>query len=133
MDGSIAGAVWRVAALVCPPRVVTPAEYETIACNRCGACCEDIRVPGGPEVVPALIAEPATDEERRWFLAGLRAVGPVAGGWRYRCEHFQRDADGLGVCGIHESRPSVCRWFPGGGVVRTWPQCAWYVEVREGR
>jgi len=125
--------VFRVAERITPPRVVTPDEYRAIACNRCGDCCEDIRTRFGPEELDSSVDDPSVDGERRRFFAGLIAVGPVPGGWRYRCRHFSRDIDGLGLCGVHEDRPAVCRWFPGGHVVRSWSRCAWNVEVRDER
>jgi Fe-S-cluster containining protein len=111
------------------PRVVTPDEFRAITCNRCGACCDDIPMPLAPDELAARAADAATDEEQRRFLAGLSPARQVLGGWRYRCEHFRRDAEGLGVCTIYEFRPAVCRWFPGGNAVRTWSTCAWYVRV----
>ncbi|MGH2583419.1 MAG: YkgJ family cysteine cluster protein [Dehalococcoidia bacterium] len=132
MPETIADLVRTIAARTPPPpRVVSPEEYRAIACNRCGDCCEDIRATEPPEALDALADDPRTDPERRRLLAGLIPVGPVLGGWRYRCRHFSRDAAGLGLCGIHDSRPAVCRWFPGGRTIRSWPRCAWYVEIRD--
>ena len=119
------------AALRLHPPIVSVEEYRAIQCNRCGVCCEDIRAMSSPQQLQAEAIDPATDPERRRFLSGLDAVGPVDGAWRYRCRHFTRDADGLGLCTIHETRPSICRGFPYGHIVRSWPQCAWNVEVRD--
>ncbi len=81
----------------------------------------------------ASVDDPSLDSDRRRLRAGLIPLGPVPGGWRYRCRHFSRDADGLGLCGVHDDRPAVCRWFPGGHIVRSWSRCAWNVEVRDER
>lgn len=114
-----------------PPRVVTPEEYRAITCNRCGRCCDDIPSPHSPDELAALLQDPSLDSDRRVFLTGLVPAEPVAGGWQYRCRHFHRDADGLGMCDVYEARPAVCSGFPYGGVVRRWTRCAWYVQVRD--
>lgn len=123
--------VERVVAAIPVPRAVTRAEYAAITCNRCGVCCEDIRAPFGPEEVAARTEDPAWGLDYRRFLGFLQVVGPAPGGWRYRCRNFVRDADGRGVCTIHATRPEVCRGFPYGRVVRSWPQCSWYVTIRD--
>jgi Fe-S-cluster containining protein len=76
-----------------------------------------------------MAGDPALDPDRRRWLSGLEPVQRLIGGWRYRCRHFFRDAEGLGVCGIHATRPSVCRDFPYGGVVRGWTECVWHVQI----
>jgi Fe-S-cluster containining protein len=119
-----AGAAWVA------PRAVTPEEHRALACNRCGACCEDNPLPHSPEELDRIIADPAVDPDRRAFAAGLVPVRRVAGGWQYRCRHFRRDSEGLGLCTIYDSRPNVCRDFPQSGIVRRWPQCSWYVEIQ---
>src|SRR5438874_11397418 len=98
--------VERLALRLQPIPIVTPDEYRAITCNRCGVCCEDIRTADAPDKLAAEMNDPATDGDRRQFLSGLIAVGEVPDGWRYRCRHFDRDADGLGVCTIHETRPN---------------------------
>lgn len=123
--------VTRVVASLTPPRTVTPDEYRAISCNRCGVCCEDLLVPHPPADLAGVLDAPTLDPDKRAFLAGLVPVAPVAGGWRYRCRHFRRDADGLGVCGVYAERPAVCSRFPYGGVVRRWPGCSWYVQIRD--
>jgi Fe-S-cluster containining protein len=117
--------------LTTPPPVVTPAAYRAITCNRCGMCCEDIPLPYSPTELAALVADPATDPDSRAFYGGLQAAGPEPLGWRYTCRHFSRDAAGLGVCAIRETRPDICRNFPYGKMVRRWVACAWYVDVRD--
>lgn len=130
MAGDFLTLVERVVArLPAPPRVVTPAEYRAITCNRCGVCCEDIPAPYAPAELIALAADPELDADKRAFLSGLEPVAPLPGGWRYRCRHFFRDERGLGTCAIHEARPAVCRGFPYGGTVRRWTTCAWYVQI----
>jgi Fe-S-cluster containining protein len=122
-----AGAAWVA------PRAVTTDEHRTLACNRCGACCEDIPLPHSPEEMERIVADRSVDADRRAFAGGLIPVHPIPGGWQYRCRHFARDETGLGLCAIYEIRPAVCREFPHGSVVRRWPQCAWYVEIRDSR
>ena len=132
MVESIADLVFRIADHRTPlPRAVSRDQFTALVCNRCGACCDDIPAQWAPHELVVRAGDPAIDPEQRRFLGGLVAVGRSAGGWRYACRHFRRDADGLGVCDIYEARPAVCRWFPGGNVVRSWSQCAWYVEIRD--
>ncbi|HLZ68720.1 MAG TPA: YkgJ family cysteine cluster protein [Dehalococcoidia bacterium] len=131
MAEAFAALVERVVARLQPLPIVSPEEYRAIGCNRCGLCCEDIRGRHTPEQMRAWLEAPDTDEDRRRFLSGLEPVEPVAGGWRYRCRHFRRDAGGLGECTIHASRPLICSGYPYGRTVRQWTQCAWYVEVRD--
>jgi Fe-S-cluster containining protein len=123
--------VWQVVGQLVSVPIVTPAEYRQITCNRCGLCCEDIRSYDSPEAVARKIGDPELTEDRRRFLSGLEPVEPVGQAWRYRCRHFARNAEGLGCCTIHETRPEICRGFPYGKVVRAWRECAWFVEVRD--
>jgi Fe-S-cluster containining protein len=131
MPEPFAALVDRVVDRLIPIPVITPEQYRTIECNRCGLCCEDIRSASSPTEMAAQIADPATEADRRRFLSGLVPASQVGTGWRYRCTHFGRDADGLGRCGIHQTRPDVCRGFPYGRVVRSWRECSWFVEVRD--
>jgi Fe-S-cluster containining protein len=121
----------KVVAWLTPIPVVTPEEYRQIECNRCGVCCEDIVASEAPEVVAARSLNPLVHADTRRFLSGLQVVGQVGADWRYRCIHFSRDEAGLGACGIHATRPDICRRFPYGKVVRSWRECAWFVEVRD--
>ena len=130
MSDAFTARVERLMARLQPVPAVTPEAYRAITCNRCGLCCEDIPAPCGPDELAALAAVPSLTEDTRRFLAGLEPVEPTATGWRYRCRHFARAADGLGVCGIFETRPEVCRRFPYGGVVRRWSECAWFVQIQ---
>lgn len=129
MSGRFASLVELAAIRVSPPPVVTPEQFRAIECNHCGDFCEDIRSQHAPECVAAMVDDRSLRDDHRAFLTGLIPVGAVPGGWRFRCRHFSRDANGLGCCGIHATRPSVCRNFPFGGVVRTWPRCAWNVQI----
>src|SRR5215218_3705672 len=108
MAESIADLVFRIADHRTPlPRAVSRDQFTALVCNRCGACCDDIPAQWAPHELVVRAGDPAIDPEQRRFL------------------------DGLGVCDIYEARPAVCRWFPGGNVVRSWSQCAWYVEIRD--
>ena len=120
----------RLTPRLAPAPVVTAEQYRAIACNRCGACCEDIPYAHGPDEIAAVLQSGTLDADRQQFLSGLIPIESLERGWRYRCRHFRRDDDGLGVCTIHDRRPDICRKFPYGGVVRRWTQCAWYVQVR---
>ncbi len=131
VDDDIPAVIGRVVAQLVPMPVVTPAQYRQISCNRCGLCCEDIRSVDSPEATAVQLVDPTVDDDRRRFLSGLEAVGRVGALWRYRCRHFTRDADGLGCCTIHATRPAICRDYPYGKVVWNWPQCAWFVQVRD--
>jgi Fe-S-cluster containining protein len=130
-DDAVPDLIGRVVAQLVPIPIVTPEQYRQITCNRCGLCCEDIRSFDSPEATAAKVADPTVEADRRLFLSGLEVVGPVGGAWRYRCRHFARDADGLGCCTIHATRPDICRNYPYGKVVWSWPQCAWFVQVRD--
>jgi Fe-S-cluster containining protein len=46
---------------------------------------------------------------------------------KYRCKHFTRDADGLGVCTVYDHRPRMCANFPYGEPA-TFAGCAWNVR-----
>ena len=112
-----------------PAPRVTAEEYRVIQCNRCGGCCEDIRSSHGPDELATLLAGGAFDADRQSFSEGLVPIEPLVDGWRYRCKHFKRDTEGLGVCAIYDRRPQVCRSYPNGGSVRRWSQCAFYVQI----
>jgi Fe-S-cluster containining protein len=131
MSEHVSALVKLIAAGRPPPTVVTAGQYRALACNRCGACCEDIPLPHPADELARLAADPTIDADRRAFAAGLELVGAAPGGWRYRCRHFRREAARLGLCTIYDTRPSVCRTFPVGETVRRWPQCSWYVQVRD--
>jgi len=130
-DTGFAGLLEKTFDWLRPIPVVTPEQYRSITCNRCGLCCEDIFVPEPPERLAERVADPDEDDDRRRWLSGLEPVEQIRNGWRYRCQHFFRDAEGLGVCGVHETRPDICRDYPYGLPVRSWTECAWYVEVRD--
>jgi Fe-S-cluster containining protein len=132
-EDAFAARVARLATQLTPIPIVTPAQYRQITCNRCGLCCEDIRSLDPPAVVRRKVADLAVDADRRTFLSGLEPVEPIGQAWRYRCRHFARDATGLGVCTVHATRPDICRDYPYGGVVRSWQQCAWFVQVRDAQ
>lgn len=129
MANQIAALVRIAAAGWTAPRTVTPEQHRALTCNRCGACCEDVPLPHSPAELERIVTDPSVDPDRRAFAAGLTLVHPIPGGWRYRCRHFARDGDGLGLCAIYDSRPAVCRDFPVGSVVRRWSQCSWYVQI----
>ena len=131
MPERLADLAERAVLRLMPPPIVTPEEYRAITCNRCGVCCEDIRSLAEPAALAAEAANPETDEDRRRFLSGLIPVGPVTGGWRYRCRHFAREETGRGLCTIHATRPAVCRGFPFGRTVQSWPECSWNVLIRD--
>jgi Fe-S-cluster containining protein len=128
---AFAALVDRVAAQLTPIPIVTPEQYRQISCNRCGVCCEDIRSLDPPDLIRSKSSDPTIDADRRAFLIGLEPVEQLDHAWRYRCRHFTRDETGLGVCTIHATRPAICRDYPYGKVVRSWPQCAWFVQVRD--
>ena len=128
---------------------VTQAEFEQIECNRCGACCEKLWLPGPLELagflgarssVPDAPAEWALENDR--FIAWLSALEPTgkvkaryeAGDretHQYRCTRFERLEDGSGFCTAYDDRPSACRGFPYGRPVSgaDFEACSYNVEI----
>jgi Fe-S-cluster containining protein len=83
---------------------------------RCGECCEQliievsardaIREPLikvlGQKLRDDVTGEYPPDDEADWLLNRKEGGG---------CVFFDRDVEGQGVCGIHATRPLVCRLF----------------------
>ena len=119
-------------------RVVTREEFDHIACNRCGACCEVVWQPS-PLAMAVLIGRNAVPGDvLSWWsdLEPSEAVSPGSRGktaslQRFRCLRFVRDEDGLGVCTQYESRPVACATFPNGMPVHAegFEACSWNVSV----
>jgi Fe-S-cluster containining protein len=132
--------------------VVDQQAFDSIECNRCGECCEgfflelstgnSLKNMGGPigmieyreywraHGMPAFEMTYDTDLTKSMFWFGsLEPWQDDEGRWRYRCPHFSRDNDGLGVCGIYEDRPRVCSDFPYGKPQTFWDKCSWNVEI----
>jgi Fe-S-cluster containining protein len=93
-------------------------------CNRlCGGrCCESFHVSSSPEEIGAYYVEScariiagearAIDWERVLVAEMLvREDEPDEAFVRYTCTHLQAN----GLCGIYETRPLMCREFPGYG------------------
>jgi Fe-S-cluster containining protein len=133
-------------------RKVTPAEFEQIACNNCGACCETLWLPGPIELAGYLsagesapAASPAWRLENERFIAWLSALEPTGKvlepsqtldeGFthQYCCSRFKRRDDGSGFCSAYEDRPAACRGFPYGKPVTAagFEACSWNVEIVE--
>ena len=131
---------------------VTQAEFDQLACNNCGACCEILWLPGPLEMAQFLSAgESARDATPEWrlenerFIRWLSALEPTGRvmdaaeasdeGYthQYRCSRFKRREDGSGYCSAYEDRPSACRGFPYGQPVRAegFEACSWNVEIVE--
>ena len=137
-------------------QVVTWRQFDEIECNRCGECCEGFSIAStgyseqrddgaigwwlhaGPlgyiEVWAYWQArgekfEPFGPDSDLWY-AQLEPFWSEEHGWKYKCGHFERDADGLGVCTIYETRPPICSGYPYGRPQTEFEQCAWNVEVR---
>ena len=133
-------------------RKVTPAEFEQIACNNCGACCETLWLPGPLKLAEFLTAagaapkaSPAWRLENDRFIAWLSALEPTGKtlepmqaldeGFtqQYCCSRFHRREDGSGFCAAYENRPDACRGFPYGKPVTAegFEACSWNVEIVE--
>lgn len=123
-----------------PMRVVDRDEFNRITCTRCGDCCKSMYVDRDIHTQAAAIhagtgtLSGATREETLAELDTLEDMLVQIGSFpdgspRYRCRHFRRDADGLGVCGIYAERPRMCRDFPYGRPVLDWPRCARHVRL----
>ena len=139
-------------------RVVDQEGFDAIECSRCGQCCENVllshehatepdeegrvgwwhyRGPlGWLEYYAYWMAErgrvngfgSAEGDDMLWF-GQLEPFQDEEGRWRYRCGHFSRDQEGVGVCGIYEKRPRICEDFPYGKPVSGYDQCTWNVEL----
>jgi len=78
-----------------------------MSCIRCGQCCQSasIRI-----VLPKDLADyyhgfgVATFQDGDVFSCRFEVPTP--------CKHFIRDENGLGGCGIYETRPQICRDYP---------------------
>ena len=133
--------------------VVDQVAFDAIECNRCGSCCEGFFLsdpqwkelgPIGTGPIGMLVHreywrahglvdyEMDFDSDPRksmFWLGGLEPWQDEEERWRYRCPHFERDEEGLGVCGIWPERPEVCSDFPYGKPQTFWPECSWAVEL----
>jgi Fe-S-cluster containining protein len=117
-------------------RFVSPAEFEAIECNRCGACCTRFHLDEDPgralDRELALGAHPAFDRHVRDLITVAAMAEHIEddaeGGAWYRCRHFAWAAPGLGACTIHDRRPQMCRGFPYGKEVPAIPTCSWNVR-----
>lgn len=107
-------------------RYLTLAQARALECNGCGDCCDSRRTDGywtwgglpehqyrdlnsgRPLIIPlARINGGWTD--RAWEPSDRDELGPT----RFRCEAFQPQPDGSGLCGIHDrERPAKCGQFP---------------------
>jgi Fe-S-cluster containining protein len=126
---------------------VTRAEFDQIECNRCGACCTKLWLPGPLKMAEFLAAgsavqDPSPDwvEENDRFIAWLSALEPTGkvdlmardgATHQYSCSRFTHLDDGSGFCTAYEDRPSACRGFPYGEPVRgeDFKDCSYYVDI----
>lgn len=130
--------------------VVDRQAFDRIECNRCGHCCEKffLSSPGEGNLYwnyegPLGFLEwwaywEATDTPVEYYapqdpMMFMGQLEPMWDGrWFYRCGHFTKDEQGLGVCTIHPQRPqTLCAEFPNGKPVPgDWPwDCAWKVNL----
>lgn len=119
-------------------RAVTRAEFEQIACNRCGACCEVVWQPSPLAMAVLLGRNVVVGDVLGWWsdLEPISSLGASAGGrngrlQKYRCLRFARDENGLGVCTQYESRPMPCATFPDCAPVHAegFEACSWNVSI----
>jgi Fe-S-cluster containining protein len=116
---------------------VTRAEFDEIACNRCGACCEVVWQPSplrmavllGRNVIPGDVLSWWSDlEPSEASSSALNRSGSLQ---KYRCIRFVREPDGLGRCTQYDTRPAACRTFPNGEPVHAsgFEACSWNVTI----
>lgn len=93
---------------------------ERTQCNRCGACCEDVQLRHSPEKLAEYAKNNGPETEVGMVARMLIWVNQYHTNFKgnkwnvhhYRCKNFSRDENGLGVCGIHETRPLMCSQYP---------------------
>ena len=131
-------------------RVVDQPAFDRIECNRCGDCCEDLFLNSdksdewgfwrhhGPlgwlelyayfEGREKDLVNHFSPMDSMLFFGQLIPTLTETGSYSYACGYFERDADGLGICTIHDTRPSMCSEFPYGEPTR-YDRCTWNVEL----
>lgn len=134
-----------------PLRVIDQEGFDAIECNRCGACCEaflmgtDIGERGfwqhsGPlgwlELYAYWSAQDRPSDhfapmDAMLFYGQLEPTLGADGVYRYKCGHFERDAEGLGNCTVYDQRPTMCSKYPYGEPVHEFADCSWNVELIE--
>jgi Fe-S-cluster containining protein len=144
-------------------RYLTLEDARALECNGCGDCCDSRRTggywtwgelpedqyrplnDGRPLIIPLERVEGGWQERHR-EPSDAYTLSPT----RFRCDAFRPQADGRGLCGIHDrERPPRCDEFPvkvigledelttyGEVALETsaFPRCTWYemTVVREG-
>jgi hypothetical protein len=143
------------------PRYVTLATARALECNGCGDCCDSRRTDGywtwgalppdqyrplfggRPLIIPLALTE-AGWIERAYQPSDAGELSPT----RFRCEAFQPQPDGRGLCGIHTREvPPKCREFPVWGsnveadlaacgehatATSAFPRCTWFAMTIVG-
>ena len=127
-----------------PLRLVDQPTFDAIECNRCGDCCtrfwlNQLEPLGGPlgflndyaaNGYPAAADGRFRPQDDMLFFGQLVATDEGDDGYTYACGHFERDADGLGVCTVYDQRPSMCSEFPYGRPQTGYgDHCAWNVAL----
>lgn len=133
--------------------LVTEEEFAALECNRCGECCEGFffQTPIG---LADLIGRHAIwekyrkaggeylgfetmEQEIRWYSHFEPLEGQLAprrsaeNTFRYRCDRFARDADGVGICTAYADRPRTCIDFPYGKPIHGFDNCVWAVDISD--
>ncbi len=131
-------------------RVVDQPTFDAIECNRCGECCESFFLTNdrdtkwgfwlhhGPlgwlelyayyEGRERDIVDHFSPMGSMLFFGQLIPTLTETGAYRYKCGYFERDADGLGICTVHDTRPSMCSGFPYRKPAE-YARCSWNVEL----
>lgn len=121
-------------------RLVDRAEFDRIACNRCGACCEGFTLNWNPadqiertradeRAFPGMSHEESVADLEKIVDMLLTTDRYIDQEPLWTCRHFSRDAEGLGVCGIYDHRPKMCSNFPYGMPNRLYTTCSWNVHI----
>lgn len=117
--------------------IVSRDVFESLACNRCGQCCErHFGSCAGASPLETVSSISFADRENGqwmdldvWFGQQV-PIGPNEDGdWQYRCP-LVAYADELAVCTIYDHRPGVCYHYPYDRPTSI-EKCVWHVEILE--
>jgi Fe-S-cluster containining protein len=83
-------------------------------CRACGLCCEEFGDTLAAEAsdLARWRAEGHRDLLARVGEGGALWIDPATGRELDHCPFLERTASGEGRCGIHETKPAMCRAYP---------------------
>jgi len=86
--------------------VIKKVRYKvTGSCNKCGKCCQDIRMKGADDEKDFKLTQFLIPMYRRFVIKGKDENGALILG----CKLQNLD----GTCSVYDKRPRLCRNFPG--------------------